>query len=79
MNVFHRITGKAIIPNTLKDKRTMNNWLLTYKRTMNNCLLTWKLSKKLGLTKQTFEALMNTNAAYTHLSYDLIEMAFIMY
>ena len=61
--------GDAISPNTLKDKRTclleMNNWLST-----------WKLSKKLGLTKQTFEALMNTNAAIADLSYDLIRYGF---
>ena len=43
---------------------------------MNNWLSTWKLSKKLGLTKQTSEALMNTNAAIADLSYDLIRDGF---
>ena len=43
---------------------------------MNNWLSTWKLSKKLGLTKQTFEALMNTNAAIADLSYNLIRDGF---
>ena len=61
--------GNAFSPNTLKDKRT---FLLE----VNNWLSTWKLSKKLGLTKQTFEALMNTNAAIADLSYDLIRDGF---
>ena len=61
--------GNAISPNTLKDKRT-------FPLEINNWLSTWKLSKNLGLTQQTFEALMNTNAAIADLSCDLIRDGF---
>ena len=64
--------GNAISPSTLNDKRT---FLLE----MNNWLSTWKPSKKLVLTEQTFEALMNTNAAIADLSYDLIRDGFHTY
>ena len=43
---------------------------------MKNSLSTRKLSKRLGLTKQTFEALVNANAAIADPSYDLIRDGF---
>ena len=64
----HRF-GNAITPDTLKAK-------CIFLSEMNKWLTTWKDSKKMGLTKQTFEALINTNSAIADLSNDLIRNGF---
>ena len=70
-NVFIRITLEMLL---VQIRLKIN---VPFYLEMNNWSLAWKLSKKLGLTKQTIEALVNTNAAIADLSYDLITDGFL--